>query len=457
MFLKKHVKKRIEKLLERFPQFNQEILDRHVLEIIKGSSLAFGLKILGTLLRYAFILIISRRCGPKGVGIYSLSLIFLTLLGIFAGLGFSVSVLRLIPQWISEKKQGLIKQFYLYLLKITITASLVLSAVLFFFSDTIVHRLFKDSSLSTGIIIVILLLPLFVVGRVSTEILRAFKNIKAYEFLRDVNLPLIGILIFLLLSFFLKNDSLPFFSYSISIMITSIVAIWFVSKTIMMVPSDRISLLPKKKILKISSPMIIGDLIQIYMGKVDTIFLGIFCSIEDAGLYEIVFRLAGATTFILGSINIISAPKFAELYWSNNLKDLQKILKFSTRVMFFISAPVFLIFILMPSICLSLFGDGFKRGGTALVLLSFGQFFNTICGSVGSLMNMTGKQNVIQNLIILSILLNLLLDYLLIPKFGINGAAVSSMTSIILLNGAATFYVWKVLKIKTIYFPLLTK
>lgn len=449
------MRKKIKKISELFPFFDREIRDRHIVEIAKGSLVAFSLKIIGAFLGYAFILIISRRFGPRGVGIYSLSLIVLTVMGIIAGIGFSVSVLRLIPQWITENKQGILVLFFKYVLKMIIPTSLALSISMFFFSDIISQRLFKDPSLSAGFKIACFVLPFFVVGRVSTEIIRAFKKIRISEFLRNVNLPLISLLAFFPLSFFLNNDPLPFVSYSISIVITSSFAIWIVSKIIFMYPGDRINLLSKKKMIEISCPMIFGELIQIYMGRIDNIFLGILCSIEEAGLYEIVFRLASATSFILGSINIIIAPKFAELYWANNLKSLQKIIKFSTRVMFFISAPILLLFILKPGFWLGLFGEGFHKGGTALILLSLGQFFNSICGSVGCLLNMTGRQNILQNITIFSMVLNLILDYLLVPRFGINGAAVSSMTSLIFLNGVATIYAWNVLKIKTIYFPLL--
>ena len=64
-----------------------------------------------------------------------------------------------------------------------------------------------------------------------------------------------------------------------------------------------------------------------------------------------------------------------------------------------------------------------------LIILSVGQFFNAYCGSIGYLLNMTGKEKIFKNAILIGAILNIILNFVLIPYWGIIGAAVASAVS----------------------------
>ena len=70
---------------------------------------------------------------------------------------------------------------------------------------------------------------------------------------------------------------------------------------------------------------------------------------------------------------------------------------------------------------------------------------------------MTGKQLVAQNIVLIGTILNIILNALLIPIYGINGAAIASMISVSFINLSSVFYIKKEFGFVTIYLPLVRR
>jgi O-antigen/teichoic acid export membrane protein len=86
-------------------------------------------------------------------------------------------------------------------------------------------------------------------------------------------------------------------------------------------------------------------------------------------------------------------------------------------------------------------------------MLVFGQFVNSISGSVGYILQMTDKQKTVQNVILSAAVINVMLNMILIPMYGIYGAAFASMVSMVFWNLILVFMVRRYYNIWTIYLP----
>lgn len=90
---------------------------------------------------------------------------------------------------------------------------------------------------------------------------------------------------------------------------------------------------------------------------------------------------------------------------------------------------------------MGLFGNEFLVGEVALIILSFGQFINAATGPVGNLLMMTGKQDVNRNIVIATTVITVILNAVLIPIYGIIGAAIVNVIGTILFNVIPYFLV----------------
>ena len=99
--------------------------------------------------------------------------------------------------------------------------------------------------------------------------------------------------------------------------------------------------------------------------------------------------------------------------------------------------------ILFHEYILGFFGPNYYKSKHALLILLSGQIINSLSGSVALYLNMTGRQKILLYFLIVSALANIVLNLILIPKYGMVGAAISTAFSLILWNLSGVIYVYK--------------
>ncbi|MFT5102676.1 MAG: O-antigen/teichoic acid export membrane protein, partial [Candidatus Latescibacterota bacterium] len=198
-----------------------------------------------------------------------------------------------------------------------------------------------------------------------------------------------------------------------------------------------------------SYPMALSSVAYFLMQSTDIVLLGKFTNFDTVAFYAIAVKLSIATSLALQSVNVIIAPKIAEVFKKNDRPQLKQILKNSTRLIISLSLPILIILSVFASFFLGLFGEEYKVAKSALLILLVGQFFNTLSGPVGVYMNMTGKQNKLQLVLIFGFITNLILNWFLIPEYGMIGAASATAISVILWKSIAVIYTYRKDKIKT--------
>jgi O-antigen/teichoic acid export membrane protein len=192
--------------------------------------------------------------------------------------------------------------------------------------------------------------------------------------------------------------------------------------------------------------MLLGGM-YVITSRSSILMLGTIIGTDAAGLYGPVDRGVQLLAFVLTAINSILAPNIASLYAENNIQAIQKMVTQTSRIMFLSSLPIAIGLIFFGHWYLLLFGSEFTQAHTALIILSIGQLFSIATGSVGILLTMTGHENysVLSNSS--NVLLNIILNFLWIPQWGINGAAAATAMSTILVNVLKVIWVRKKLGI----------
>jgi len=430
-----------------------ELHNRHVKEIFKGSSIAFVLKIIGFITGYIFTFLISIYYGAKGVGMYSLSFTVLSISGMLGALGTQTSILRFVGQFSAENSFHKIRSLYKKILMLVIPSSLIIAFTLFFFSETIARSIFHNESLAKAFMIISLSIPFFVMNSVHVEMIRGMKIIKFSEYLRSANTTFFSAILIFSMHFFVSNYYLPIAAFAASIGLTFIFSTSYVIRKMNTFPKQGPDSLSSKDLLKTSLPMMMTAFSFLLMGNITIIMLGMYATTQQVGIYTISLKIASITSFVLIAVNTIAAPKFSELYWSQRTTDLRRVVESTTKLAFSISTPILLAIVLFPEFFLSLFGKEFVLGKYATIILAMGQFVSTASGSVGYFLSMTGGQNALRNIIISGMVLNIVLNAMLIPRYGINGAALSTMISMSFWNVTSALYIKVKNGIRTYYIP----
>jgi O-antigen/teichoic acid export membrane protein len=462
------------KMFNRINQVRNKINDdEHLKEILKGSSIAFLLRIVGIAAGYIFTLLITRGYGAEAMGAFALSFTLLQISSVIGRLGMDTALLRFVAEYSSQGKWEVVKDIYKKAIKLVLPFSIILSITIFFLSGYIAKIVFKKPHLELYFKIASIGIVPFVLLFIHTESLRGLKKIKEYMLLQQAGIFILASILLggitLLIQFNqstnLPINQIPLSIYIFSVFIISLTAflLWkkqlanpyplvsqYVEEQINRPINETLSY---STILSVSIPMLFSSSMALIMGWTDTIILGILKTEKEVGIYSVALRVSMITSITLMAINTIAAPKFAEFWGKGDIKGLAKVAQQSTKLIFWTSFPILLLFLIFPKPILGIFGEEFKAGAVALMILTIGQFINAACGSVGYILQMTGHQKFHQNVILIGAIMNIVLNWILIPVYGIVGAAIASAISVVFWNVAFSLRVKSILNEWIFYIP----
>ncbi|MDX8361122.1 flippase [Cytobacillus sp. IB215316] len=429
-------------------------------ELIKGSGVTFILRLLSFILLYVLNFLIAKVYGAEALGIYTLSFTLLTICLTLVLLGTDTAIIRLITEYRSQYSMKHANTIFTKVMKLLLPLSVLFSALLFILAEPIAILGFQEQLLIQPFRIVSIILPFMVMTRMYSKAFRAVKSIT-----KSIYFEIIGIRFgnLLLLVFFLlilnKNFMHIIYALSIAITITAFMSMYswhnYIQKDVgdQKLLFNQIETKSLKEILHISIPMYLTSAMSLILNWTDVVMLGVFQSTSAVGIYSIVLKLSLLISFSLSSINMIILPKFSELHWEGRKHDLIKIFRFSSRLIVWTSIPLLFIIILFAPALLGIFGDVYVEGVIPLIILCIGQCINACAGSVMQLLNMTGNEKLARNAIVISAVTNVLGNLILIPFFGMIGAAVATSLSIIVREVMASIYAYKIFRFRTWYIP----
>ncbi|MEA2898264.1 MAG: hypothetical protein QOJ84_3879 [Bradyrhizobium sp.] len=211
------------------------------------------------------------------------------------------------------------------------------------------------------------------------------------------------------------------------------------------------------RLLRTSMPLLLVNSMTLMLGWTDILVLGMWRDAAEVGIYGIAMRVALLTAFILSAINVVVAPHFAALHAEGNTAALRRLAQQSAFWTLVAAAPAILVLLLVPDLILQIFGPQFREGAGPLRILALGQLFNVATGSVAVLLVMTGHEKLMRNIVAASAALNLLGNLVLVPRYGVIGAATSTAFSLAFMNIVSWLMVRKKLHIDVLDYAALTK
>ncbi len=438
--------------------FLKALEDKDFLELFKKGGGAFIIRIGGQIMGFLLTLIIANYFGAKGLGDYLLSIVVLRIFTLLSKLGMDTFSIRFIASFAKQKKWRSIQLFRKKIILLLTATSLFSSLLMYFFA-------FDISNLIQAKVEHIRLNAFFVLPMaffmLHYQSLRGLKRIAEFSFFYRMSQATFSIILIFIITQFIIDGNVPVYAYLSSLAVVSILSvisfIYWLKKKKEFNPNETIESLGIRQILKISIPLMFAQSVQFIMAWTDKLMLGNMISSEEVGVYFTAFKLSMFASISLMAINSIASPKFAEMYGKNNFAGLKKVVHQSTRMIFWSTLPLMVLFFIFPEFLLGIFGEEFKVGVTAFIYLSIGKLVSAFSGSVGNLLQMTGRQVVFMNLLFVGAIINVVLNFLLIPKLGIEGAALASMISLSTWNIAMVVFVKRDFGFYTFYIPFVKR
>jgi O-antigen/teichoic acid export membrane protein len=200
--------------------------------------------------------------------------------------------------------------------------------------------------------------------------------------------------------------------------------------------------------LSVALPAMLIEIMALMLSQTDIIMVGFFRGSRDVGLFAAATKVASLVTFCLSSANIVLAPTISRMFARGEMADLQRMVCMVCRIMVIVASIITLALIFGGGRIMSLFGPDFTVASKVLVILSLAQLANALTGPSGYLMTMTGHQYAMAHMVAGVILFKIILNFIFIPLWGIEGAAFATTVTTIILNILLVIVVRKLLGIR---------
>ena len=435
--------------------------DRDVGEVLKGGMVSFLYRILTMLVSYGVLYFISKYLGSSGVGVFNISIDTASILVMVGCLGFNTSIVRFVSQYSAKSWHGLIRLLYRSIFRISMLLSIALGVGLYFASEWIALDYYDDPELIIPLKVSAISIPFLVMSTINVEFIRGLKKVQISELFRNLSIQFVTLVGIVISSFVAVTSAGPVKFYALGAAIAFLATSYFIHRYLKQQAkntkeediTDEPPAYSFRFHLGISIPMILTSFIQLLNGKVDVLMLGYFRDTSDVGVFAMAFKLSVITNFVIGALKTIAMPKISELFWSDKRTELNNVIQYSTRLIFIFSFPVSVILLVFPEFILGIFKEEFIVGATTLRIFAVTQLINACSGMVAVFLNMAGHQGFFTRLVTITTAMNIGLNLLLIPKWGLEGAAIATMVSTVSWNLIGVYYIYKKNGIMTFYNP----
>lgn len=419
---------------------NEKEFDKSLKLIAKSSIIIFIGITLSKFFTYLYRIIIARSFGPETYGLFSLSIMISGWFIIFASFGLGQGMLRYVSFYRGKKEKDKIKYIFRKSLLVLFFSGVVAGALLFALSPLIANKIFNEPGLVNFLKLFSLVVPFTVITTVLYSTLRAYEKIGWHSFVSNIlptslKVALIGVFMF----FGLKTNAI-IFSYVLAAGIV-LVFTFFIIKAKIPEIFNKYKLDVKERlktfreVATYSWPLLFAAFVWRIFEWTDSLVIGYFKTASDVGIYNAALPIA----FLLGISPLLFMQLFFPLvnkeYAKGNRGTVKQLSKQVGKWIFAINLPVFIfLFIFSEAFLNILFGPEYAGVANALRFLLVGFLFFSVSEISTRLIEMEGKPKLILYSIVSVAILNLILNIILVPKLGIIGAAISTMTSFIALT-----------------------
>lgn len=411
---------------------------RYLGGFVKVSAAIFLILAVSKLLTYGYRVIIARYFGAEQYGLFSLALMIVGwAIAIFA-FGLSDGLTRFAAFYRGKNKLETVSYLFSKTRKILLISGLVGGIILFVLSDIIALNLFHDIRISMFLKIMSITVPLTIYMGPYLAMLLAFEKPVWHSFVVNVwqNLVFIGVLL-IFMAFGVKSYSIAI-SYLLGVLGATLASTIFFMKLVKLEPVKKNKESDKAfdELVSYSWPRMFLGIVSSLFFWIDSFVLGYFAGVKDVGYYNVAVPIAVLLGF---APEILMRPFFPIInkeYAKGNLKSIREMSKQVGKWVLFANLPLLAILLIFPGAVIGvLFGPEYFVAANALRILAIGAFSYSIGLISMNLISMKGDSRRVLYTFLIAFVCNAILNFTLIPLYGLVGAAIATTLSYLILSG----------------------
>lgn len=396
----------------------------------RGAVFAFAIRIASAAIAYLSQILLARWMGAFEFGIFAYVWVFVLILGGLSTIGLNTSVLRFLPEYKEAEQWRLFRGFlsgsrWLVLGVSTAVTCLGIAAT------WSLHGVIADYYL-VPLVVAFFCLPGYALTDIQDGIARSqswidLALIPPYIMRPFLLVAMLGIVVWA-----------GFPATALSALVAALVATYLTTIAQLAIMERRLDAdLPKAKPsyrfplwLKVSTPILVMHSFYMVMQHVDVLVLNLYVSPSDLAVYYAAIKTTGLIAFVHFAVTAAYSARFSEYHSAGSHELLAHHVRESVRWAFWPSLLAAAGILALGYPLLSLFGPEFTAGYPVMFILAAGLVVRASLGPAESLLSVLGQQNICAVVMFFTLVGNVAMNFVLIPHFGLLGAAMATAGSI---------------------------
>jgi O-antigen/teichoic acid export membrane protein len=400
----------------------------------RGGSLNLAGFVASGALGFAFAVVIARGLGDEGAGVVFSAIAVFTILSNVMELGADTGMVRFVARLRALAQTADMRRTVMLAIVPVAILSVIASVAMFIWSPSIARLFAQDrrDEVTRFLRLIAPLLPFATVSHVALAGTRGFGTMVPFASIEGFAKPAIRPLAVLALLVGGLATAEVAIAWSVPEALGCVAALTILLRLIRRNErraeaghEPRTLGALAREFWAFSAPRSLGAAFQVTVIYVDLLILGHYRSTAEVGVYGATSRIVTVGAFALQAVRLAIAPHISAMLTRDDREGARALYQTSTWWLMGLSWPLFLTFAAFAPFLLGVFGPEFATGQTALLILSLAMLVNLGTGNVSMVLLMGGKsgwQLLNQGV---SLTVNVALNVWLIPRYGMNGAAIA--------------------------------
>jgi O-antigen/teichoic acid export membrane protein len=377
-------------------------------------------------------IIIGRNLGPADYGTFTFATGIAMVAAQVGAMGWPTLMNRLVPQMRAEQDWDGLKGLRIAGDSFVISASLVVSVILFFASGLAGH-------LGPGFLLASVFVLPFALATLRRQQLATFRR-PAAGLLFDQGFGAL-LTVGTILAFGFAGLTATALVFAAAILLGNCITSIFLHR---LLPAEVAGAQRSFRIaawMKIGSLLFVGSLSRFLISKVGELMTAPLAGLHESGLYGAAFRITFVVSFAQMVLMLVLTPLISETFAEKKLGRLRRLVASSFLFAFATYVPVAILLVAFPEAVLGfLFGEEFRPAAPVLSLLVLAQLATSLALPFQVMLTMGGKEERHGGLLVAALALQVALGFVLIPQHGAVGAATAMLVASIMVAILQVFF-----------------
>ena len=426
--------------------------------LARAGGLALGGFVVSAILQLGLVLVVTHGLGRTEAGVVLEAVAIFSLVSAWVGFGADTGLVRWLSALLATHRTWQLRPVIVTALVPVVIVATLAGAVLWVIAPWLSTLVFNESqtpATTEALRLLALFLPFGTVAGIAAAGSRGLSRIVPYVAIVNVGIPGARIVAVALAVVFAGSLTSVLVAWSMPLVVAALVAV-----AILWAAAGRIAAgdhaepeagrAPglRREFWSFAAPRGLATICGQTISWLDVVLVGAFSSPRNAAVYAAASRIAILGAYALQAAGMVISPEFSRHHTLRDWEGLGALYRQATVWTMMLGWPFYVSVVAFPAVLMRVFGHDYTNGATALTIIGAAQLVNLATGNITFVLLMTGRSRLNLLNATLACTVNVALNLLLIPRYGITGAALAWAATIVGVNMLELGEAWRAIRLR---------